>query len=69
MTARMHELEPLRIKRLLDRMLTARARRDAEPRWSARWHELDAELHRIERAVFHAPIEDDDADRRLNRAG
>ena len=69
MTARMHEMEPARIKRLLDRLLTARARRDAEPRWSERWRELDAELHAIERSVFHTPVEDDDGDTRLDRAG
>ena len=65
MTARPSDAEPMRIKRLLDRLLAARARRDAEPRWSARWKELDSELHAIERAVFR-PGEDD---ARLNPAG
>ena len=63
------DAEPTRIKRLLDRLLAVRARRDAEPRWSDRWHELDAELHTIERAVFRAPIEDTATDSRLDRAG
>ena len=58
----------MRIKQLLDRLLAVRARRDAEPRWSDRWRALDAELHRIERAVFRAPIEDD-ATNRLEPAG
>ena len=66
MTARTSDAEPMRIKRLLDRLLAARARRDAEPRWSARWRELDRELHALERAVFRTPGEDD---ARLNRAG
>ncbi len=54
----MHETDPTRIKRLLDRLLEARALRDAEPRWSERWHALDGELHEIERAVFRVPTEE-----------
>lgn len=69
MTAPMLDPESARIRRLLDRLLSARARRDAEPRWSDRWRALDAELHAIERAVFRAPIEDDELDARLERAG
>ena len=42
---------------LLDRLLETRAARDEERRWSARWHDLDAEMHRIERSVFHATVD------------
>jgi hypothetical protein len=69
MTARARDTVPMRIKRLLDRLLAVRARRDAEPRWSDRWHQLDGELHAIERAVFRAHVEDDASDVRLGRAG
>jgi hypothetical protein len=55
----MQDREPGRIKRLLDTLLAVRARRDAEPRWSERWHALDAELHRIERAIFRFADPDD----------
>jgi len=64
-----HDLEPARIKRLLDRLLAARERRDAERRWSDRWLELDAEMHAIERAVFRMPLADESGDRQLDRAG
>jgi hypothetical protein len=63
------DLEPARIKRLLDRLLAVRARRDAESRWSDRWLELDAEMHAIERAVFRVPVADEAGDRHLERAG
>lgn len=62
----MSDQEPMRIKRLLDQLLAARAHRDAEPRWSARWHAFDAEMHAIERAVFGG---DDRARLRVDRAG
>ena len=53
----MHDREPTIIKRLLDRLLAARARRDSEPRHSAAWQDADAEMHRIERAIFRLPLE------------
>lgn len=67
----MHDAEPTRIKRLLERLLAVRARRDAEVRWSERWHALDAEMHEIERAVFR-PSEAEAPtlpDVRMDRAG
>ncbi len=63
------DLEPARIRRLLDRLLVARERRDAERRWSDRWLALDAEMHAIERDVFRVPVEEDSGDRQLDRAG
>jgi hypothetical protein len=57
----MQDSEGIRIKRLLDRLFAARARRDAELRGSDRWHALDAELHAIERDVFRSPEADADA--------
>ena len=76
----MHELEPKRIKRLLDRLLLTRARRDREERFSDSWRAADAEMHEIERAIFRAPLNDASpsssadqnvrtADRRSNDAG
>jgi hypothetical protein len=52
----MHELEPKRIKRLLDRLLLTRARRDREERFSDAWTAADTELHEIERAIFRPPL-------------
>jgi hypothetical protein len=69
MDARTPDAEPMRIRRLLDRLLAVRARRDAEPRWSDRWRQFDAELHAVEREVFRAPVDDDAPDVRLDRAG
>jgi hypothetical protein len=54
----MPEREPTRIKRLLDRLLAARARRDREIRLSDAWRAADAEMHQIERAIFRAPLAD-----------
>jgi hypothetical protein len=54
----MHELEPKRIKRLIDRLLLTRARRDREERLSDSWCAADAEMHEIERAIFRAPLSD-----------
>jgi hypothetical protein len=43
------------MKRLLDRLLATRARRDREERDSAPWRAADTELHEIERAIFRVP--------------
>jgi hypothetical protein len=46
------------MKRLLDRLLTTRARRDREERLSAPWRAADTELHEIEKAIFRVPLEE-----------
>jgi hypothetical protein len=53
----MDEREPTRLKRLLDRFLAARARRDREVRLSDPWRAAEAELHAIERTIFRPPVE------------
>lgn len=53
----MHEREPTIMKRLLERLMAARARRDREERFSDPWRSADAEMHAIERAIFRVPIE------------
>jgi hypothetical protein len=45
------------MKRLLDRLLATRARRDREVRYSDSWRAADDELHAIERAIFRVPLE------------
>jgi hypothetical protein len=45
------------LKRLLDRLLATRARRDREVRFSDSWRAADDELHAIERAIFRAPLD------------
>jgi hypothetical protein len=52
----MHEREPATMKRLLDRLLAARARREREERFSDAWRAADAEMHAIERAIFRVPL-------------
>jgi hypothetical protein len=46
------------MKRLLDRLLATRARRDREERDTAPWRAADTELHEIERAIFRLPLEE-----------
>jgi hypothetical protein len=46
------------MKRLLDRLLATRARRDREQRDTASWRAADTELHEIERAIFRVPLEE-----------
>ncbi|MDQ2966614.1 MAG: hypothetical protein M3R57_12285 [Chloroflexota bacterium] len=46
------------MKRLLDRLLSTRARRDREERLSAPWRAADTELHEIEKAIFRVPLEE-----------
>ena len=53
----MGERQPATLKRLLDRLLATRARRDREERFSEPWHAADAELHAIERAIFRVPVD------------
>ena len=53
----MHDREPNVMKRLLERLLAARARRDREERFSEAWRAADAEMHAIERAIFRVPLE------------
>lgn len=53
----MHEREPTIMKRLLERLMAARARRDREERFSDPWRAADAEMHAIERAIFRVPVE------------
>jgi hypothetical protein len=49
--------EPTTMKRLLERLLVARARRDREVRFSEPWQAADAAMHAIERAIFRVPLE------------
>ncbi|HEY7589495.1 MAG TPA: hypothetical protein VH723_00745 [Candidatus Limnocylindrales bacterium] len=56
-------------RRLLERLLTTRARRDREERFSESWHAADAELHDIERAIFRVPLDVTEAARRADRGG
>jgi hypothetical protein len=47
------------MKRLLDRLLATRARRDREERLSPPWQAADEELHEIEHAIFRVPVDED----------
>ena len=49
------------MKRLLDRLLSTRARRDREERLSPPWQAADEELHEIEHAIFRVPLEENAA--------
>ena len=51
----MTEREPTLLRRLLDRLLSTRARRDREVRYSDAWQTADTELREIEREIFRAP--------------
>ena len=46
------------MRRLIDRLLATRARRDRELRLSEPWRAADLELHEIERAIFRFPFEE-----------
>jgi hypothetical protein len=63
----MQDREPAMMKRLLDRLLAARARREREERFSDAWRAADAEMHAIERAIFRVPLGAAAADRRRER--
>jgi hypothetical protein len=52
----MRQREPTLLKRLLDRLLVTRARRDREARFTDAWQAADIELHEIERAIFRTPL-------------
>ncbi|MFL5679782.1 MAG: hypothetical protein ACJ77B_04205 [Chloroflexota bacterium] len=52
----MQDREPAMMKRLLDRLLAARTRREREERFSDAWRAADAEMHAIERAIFRVPL-------------
>ena len=54
----MTDRDPTLLKRLLDRLLVTRARRDREARFTDAWQAADSDLHEIERAIFRTPIED-----------
>jgi hypothetical protein len=54
----MEDRQRTMMKRLLDRLLATRARRDREERDSAPWRAADTELHEIERAIFRVPLEE-----------
>jgi len=45
------------IRRLLDRFLAARARRDREVRFSDPWRAADSDMHELEAAIFRMPLE------------
>jgi hypothetical protein len=46
------------MRRLLDRLLATRARRDREEWLSEPWRAADKELHEIERAIFRVPLDE-----------
>lgn len=54
----MEDRQRTMMKRLLDRLLATRARRDREERDSPPWRAADTELHEIERAIFRVPLEE-----------
>ena len=54
----MDERQGTIMRRLLDRLLATRARRDRELRLSEPWRAADLELHEIERAIFRLPIDE-----------
>lgn len=54
----MEDRQRTMMKRLLDRLLATRARRDREERDSSPWRAADTELHEIERAIFRVPLEE-----------
>jgi hypothetical protein len=51
------------MRRLLDRLLATRARRDREEWLSVPWRAADTELHEIEKAIFRVPLEEPSHDR------
>lgn len=54
----MNERQGTLMRRLLDRLLATRARRDREEWLSASWRAADQELHEIERAIFRVPLDE-----------
>lgn len=57
-SARMDERQGTLMRRLLDRLLATRARRDREEWHSASWRAADTELHEIEKAIFRVPLDE-----------
>jgi hypothetical protein len=53
----MRDVKPATIRRLLDRLLAARARRDREVRFSDPWRAADTDMHELEAAIFRVPLE------------
>jgi hypothetical protein len=53
----MHDGEQGTIRRLLDRLLAARARRDREVRFSDSWRAADHDMHELEAAIFRVPLD------------
>ena len=54
----MDERQGTMMRRLLDRLLATRARRDREEWLSPPWRAADKELHEIEKAIFRVPLAD-----------
>lgn len=54
----MDERQGTIMRRLLDRLLATRARRDREEWHSASWRAADKELHEIEKAIFRVPLDE-----------
>lgn len=54
----MDERQGTLMRRLLDRLLATRARRDREEWLSVPWQAADAELHEIEKAIFRVPLDE-----------
>lgn len=54
----MDERQGTTMRRLLDRLLATRARRDREDWLSEPWRAADKELHEIERAIFRVPLDE-----------
>jgi hypothetical protein len=55
-SAQMDERQGTLMRRLLDRLLATRARRDREEWLSLSWRAADEELHEIEKAIFRVPL-------------
>jgi hypothetical protein len=54
----MNERQGTMMRRLLDRLLATRARRDREEWHSEPWQAADTELHEIEKAIFRVPLDE-----------
>jgi hypothetical protein len=54
----MDERQGTMMRRLLDRLLATRARRDREEWLSPPWRAADKELHDIEKAIFRVPLDE-----------
>jgi hypothetical protein len=57
-SAHMDERQGTIMRRLLDRLLATRARRDREEWLSVPWRAADTELHQIEKAIFRVPLDE-----------